>query len=83
MRLVSFSLGVGVPRPGLVVGDEVVDLSDPATGLPSTMRELLALGPVGLEQARTATGGAGRHSLAEVRRHARRCPIRPPSSPSA
>jgi 2-keto-4-pentenoate hydratase/2-oxohepta-3-ene-1,7-dioic acid hydratase in catechol pathway len=71
VRLVSFSLAGGVPRPGLVVGDEVVDLSDPATGLPSTMRELLALGPDGLEAAGAAVaGGAARHALAGVRRHA-------------
>jgi 2-keto-4-pentenoate hydratase/2-oxohepta-3-ene-1,7-dioic acid hydratase in catechol pathway len=54
-----------------VVGDEVVDLGDPVTGLPSTMRELLALGPVALGQARAAPAGrAARHALAEVRRHA-------------
>jgi 2-keto-4-pentenoate hydratase/2-oxohepta-3-ene-1,7-dioic acid hydratase in catechol pathway len=71
VRLVSFSLTGGVPRPGLVVGDEVVDLSDPATGLPSTMRELLALGPDGLEAAGAAVAGAAaRHALAGVRRHA-------------
>ncbi len=71
MRLVSFSLDGGSARPGLVVGDEVIDLGDPVTGLPSTMRELLALGPVALEQARAAPAGrAARHALAEVRRHA-------------
>jgi 2-keto-4-pentenoate hydratase/2-oxohepta-3-ene-1,7-dioic acid hydratase in catechol pathway len=71
VRLVSFSLAGGVPRPGLVVGEEVVDLGDPATGLPSTMRELLALGPDGLEAAGAAVaGGAARHALAGVRRHA-------------
>ena len=71
MRLVSFSLAGGPPRPGLVLGEEVVDLGDPATGLPSTMRELLALGPAALEQARSSTtGGAARHALAGVRRHA-------------
>ncbi len=71
MRLVSFSLDGGPARPGLVVGDEVVDLGDPVTGLPSTMRELLALGPVALEQARAASvGRAARHALVEVRRHA-------------
>ncbi len=71
MRLVSFSLAGGVPRPGLVVGEEVVDLGDPATGLPSTMRELLALGPDGLEAAGAAVAGAAaRHALAGVRRHA-------------
>jgi 2-keto-4-pentenoate hydratase/2-oxohepta-3-ene-1,7-dioic acid hydratase in catechol pathway len=71
VRLVSFSLDGGSARPGLVVGDEVIDLGDPVTGLPSTMRELLALGPVALEQARAAPAGrAARHALAEVRRHA-------------
>ena len=71
MRLVSFSLDGGSARPGLVVGDEVINLGDPVTGLPSTMRELLALGPVALEQARAAPAGrATRHALAEVRRHA-------------
>ena len=71
MRLVSFSVAGGPVRPGLVVGDEVVDLGDPATGLPPTTRELLALGPVALEQVRAAAGsGAARHRLADVRRHA-------------
>jgi len=71
VRLVSFSLAGGPARPGLVVAGEVVDLSDPATGLPSTMRELLALGPVALDQARGAAAtGAARHALAVVRRHA-------------
>ena len=71
MRLVSFSVAGGPVRPGLVAGDDVVDLGDPATGLPPTMRELLALGPVALEQVRTApAGGAARHRLADVRRHA-------------
>jgi 2-keto-4-pentenoate hydratase/2-oxohepta-3-ene-1,7-dioic acid hydratase in catechol pathway len=71
VRLVSFSLDGGTARPGLVVGDEVVDLGDPVTGLPSTMRELLALGPAALEQARAAPAGrAARRALAEVRRHA-------------
>jgi 2-keto-4-pentenoate hydratase/2-oxohepta-3-ene-1,7-dioic acid hydratase in catechol pathway len=71
MRLVSFSVAGGPVRPGLIVGDEVVDLADPATGLPSTMRELLALGPAALEQVRAApAGGAGRQALADIRRHA-------------
>ena len=71
MRLASFSLEGGRPRPGLVVGDEILDLSDPATGLPPTMVELLALGPEGLERARAAaTGSAARHRLDAVRRHA-------------
>jgi len=71
VRLVSFSRAGGSTRPGLLAGDEVVDLSDPATGLPATMVELLALGPAALERARTAaTGRAARHAVDEVRRHA-------------
>ena len=71
MRLVSFSLPDGRVRPGLVAGDEVVDLSDPAAGLPPTMAALLALGPSALERAgAVAAGGARRYALGEVRRHA-------------
>jgi 2-keto-4-pentenoate hydratase/2-oxohepta-3-ene-1,7-dioic acid hydratase in catechol pathway len=71
VRLVSFSTSNGPVRPGLVVGDEVVDLSDPATGLPATMRELLALGPGALDRVRAApTGGAARHARSEARVHA-------------
>lgn len=71
MRLVSFSVAGGPVRPGLIEGDEVVDLSDPQTGLPRSMRALLALGPAALEQVRAApAGAAARHALAEVRRHA-------------
>ena len=71
VRLASFSLADGRPRPGLIVGDEIVDLSDPATGLPPTMAALVALGPEGLERARAApAGAAARHDLAAVRRHA-------------
>ncbi|MGA8724159.1 MAG: fumarylacetoacetate hydrolase family protein [Acidimicrobiales bacterium] len=42
MRLVSYL--EGTVRTGLVVGDEVVDLTDPAIGLPGAMVELLNLG---------------------------------------
>ncbi len=71
MRLVSFSLGDGPVRPGLLAGDEVVDLSDPAAGLPATMAALLALGPPALERAAAgAASGARRLPLAQVRRHA-------------
>jgi len=71
VRLVSFSLPDGRVRPGLVAGDEVVDLSDPVAGLPVTMAELLALGPFALERAgAAAAGGARRYALGEVRRHA-------------
>jgi 2-keto-4-pentenoate hydratase/2-oxohepta-3-ene-1,7-dioic acid hydratase in catechol pathway len=69
VRLASFSVGGGPGRPGVVDGDEIVDLSDDVTGLPATMRELLALGPAGLERARAAPAlGAARHAMAEVRR---------------
>ena len=71
MRLASFSVADGPVRPGLIDGDEIVDLSDPVTGLPATMRELVGLGRRGLEQARAASSlGGARFTLAEVRRHA-------------
>jgi 2-keto-4-pentenoate hydratase/2-oxohepta-3-ene-1,7-dioic acid hydratase in catechol pathway len=79
MRLVSFTLhsdssAAAVPdhpRPGLLVGDEVVDLSDPAVGLPADMADLLALGPAALDRVRAAPSGkAARHPLDSVRRHA-------------
>jgi 2-keto-4-pentenoate hydratase/2-oxohepta-3-ene-1,7-dioic acid hydratase in catechol pathway len=78
MRLVSFSFRSDSPkgtsvitRPGLVVGEEIVDLSDPAVGLPSDMAALLALGPAALDHARQAPSGkAARHPINSVRRHA-------------
>jgi 2-keto-4-pentenoate hydratase/2-oxohepta-3-ene-1,7-dioic acid hydratase in catechol pathway len=71
VRLASFSLTGGAPRPGLIVRDEIVDLADVATGLPPTMRALLALGPDGLVGAAAAPASrAPRHPLSEVRRHA-------------
>jgi 2-keto-4-pentenoate hydratase/2-oxohepta-3-ene-1,7-dioic acid hydratase in catechol pathway len=84
MRLVSFTSASdslapdALPRPGLVIGDEVVDLSDPAVGLPADMAQLLALGPVGLDRARQAPdGAAARYPITAVRRHA---PVpRPPN----
>jgi 2-keto-4-pentenoate hydratase/2-oxohepta-3-ene-1,7-dioic acid hydratase in catechol pathway len=79
MRLVSFTLDPGRstsepsghPRPGLIVGDEVLDLSDPAVGLPADMAHLVALGPTALDRVREAPSGkAARHPLYSVRRHA-------------
>jgi 2-keto-4-pentenoate hydratase/2-oxohepta-3-ene-1,7-dioic acid hydratase in catechol pathway len=72
VRLASFTLpGEAAPRPGLIVRDEVVDLADVATGLPPTMRALLALGEDGLVGAAVAPATrAPRHPLSEVRRHA-------------
>ncbi len=71
MRLASFSAANGVVRPGLVLGEEIVDLSDPATGLPGTMREVLALGPAARPALDAAPRtSAARHALHGVRRHA-------------
>ena len=71
MRLASFSLADGRPRPGLIIGDEVLDLSDAVTGLPPTVAGLLAGGSEGLDRARAAaTTSAARHALSTVRRHA-------------
>jgi 2-keto-4-pentenoate hydratase/2-oxohepta-3-ene-1,7-dioic acid hydratase in catechol pathway len=71
VRLVSYSIPSGPIRPGLVLDDEVLDLSDPAVGLPPALRQLLALGPVGMERARAApTTKAARHARAEVTLHA-------------
>lgn len=68
----------GTVRTGLVVGDEIVDLTDPAIGLPADMVALLTLG----EDAQGALRGAPatrarRHPLAEAHLAA---PVpRPPS----
>jgi 2-keto-4-pentenoate hydratase/2-oxohepta-3-ene-1,7-dioic acid hydratase in catechol pathway len=51
-----------LPRTGRVVGDEVVDLTDPAVGLPASMSALLALG----EDARSALVGAPATSARRV-----------------
>src|ERR1019366_9426783 len=78
MRLVSFSVLPDSPadpsdttRPGLVVGEEIVDLSDPVVGLPSDMAALLSLGRDALDRARQAPlGRAARYPIDSVRRHA-------------
>ncbi|MHB1585067.1 MAG: fumarylacetoacetate hydrolase family protein [Acidimicrobiales bacterium] len=78
MRLVSFvpgdvsavDPGSGVPdtRTGVVVGDEVVDLTDPGVGLPGDMAALLAAGSEAMARAAGApTSAARRWPLAEVR----------------
>lgn len=70
MRLVSFSTHGGPARPGLVLGDEIVDLSDPSTGLPATMRGVLALGPDAHDRVRASgTTGAARYARSEVALH--------------
>lgn len=63
MRLVTL-LEDGCTRSGLVVGDEVVDLTDPSVGLPGALVDILVLG----EDARPALGRA-------ARRGARRIPL--------
>jgi 2-keto-4-pentenoate hydratase/2-oxohepta-3-ene-1,7-dioic acid hydratase in catechol pathway len=81
MRLLSFSLPASSSEPpppasepptaraGLVVGDEIVDLSDPAVGLPPDLAELVSAGPEALERARQAPlGGAARYHIDSVRR---------------
>jgi len=76
MRLVSlFDEGV---RTGLVVGDDVVDLTDPIIGLPGSMAALLALGAdAGVALARAHTARTRRVPLSEARLVA---PVpRPPS----
>jgi 2-keto-4-pentenoate hydratase/2-oxohepta-3-ene-1,7-dioic acid hydratase in catechol pathway len=77
MRLLSFSLPASPSeppaplRPGLVVDDEIVDLSDPTVGLPFDMETLVSLGPEGLDLVRRAPSGrAARYPIDSVRRHA-------------
>jgi 2-keto-4-pentenoate hydratase/2-oxohepta-3-ene-1,7-dioic acid hydratase in catechol pathway len=54
----------GIPRTGLVVGDEIVDLTDPAIGLPGEMVALLALGgDAGEAVQRSPASGARRLAL--------------------
>ena len=74
MQLVSFlidsrSRGAANPSPrtGVVVNDEVVDLTDPAVGLPGDMSDVLAAGPQAMDQAAGAPATrAARHSLESV-----------------
>jgi 2-keto-4-pentenoate hydratase/2-oxohepta-3-ene-1,7-dioic acid hydratase in catechol pathway len=78
VRLVSLIDDTDLARTGLVVGDEVVDLSDPAIGLPARMVELLALGDAADDALdRAASSGARRFALEGLRLSA---PVpRPPS----
>jgi len=50
MRLVTF-WSDGMVRTGVVVDEEIVDLTDPEVGLPGDMVQLLALGPEGSARA--------------------------------
>ena len=58
MRLVSFVEpdGPAVVRTGVVVGDDVVDLTDPSVGLPGDMTDFLVAGPAA-RRHRPATCG--------------------------
>lgn len=65
MRLVS--MFDGTERTGLLVDDQVIDLTDPAIRLPGDMVSLLALGADGLAAAgRAVDGRARRIALTEV-----------------
>ena len=75
MRFASFSvLGGEEPneiRTGLILDAEVIDLGDPAVGLPTSMRELLALGEAGVERAHAASATtAVRYATESVQLHA-------------
>ncbi|HTZ09617.1 MAG TPA: fumarylacetoacetate hydrolase family protein [Acidimicrobiales bacterium] len=73
MRLVSFvdPAEPAAVRTGVVAGDEVVDLTDPAVGLPRDMTELLVGEPAALERAASAASGRARRlALEEVVLHA-------------
>lgn len=69
MRLATFH-HAGFDRIGVVLGDEVADLSA-AAGVPAAMEDLLALGVAGLTAAERACVDAPRHRLTNVR-------LRPP-----
>jgi 2-keto-4-pentenoate hydratase/2-oxohepta-3-ene-1,7-dioic acid hydratase in catechol pathway len=75
VRLVSYSSSdidpSGAPRTGVIAGDDVVDLSDAAVGLPSDMISLLELGPTALAAAGSAAStGARRVPATSVKLHA-------------
>jgi 2-keto-4-pentenoate hydratase/2-oxohepta-3-ene-1,7-dioic acid hydratase in catechol pathway len=85
VRLVSFrqdAAGAGqrgdAVRTGLVVGDEVVDLTDPAVGLPAGMVELLTLGDGSAEALAGAPSTSARRVPLALTRLAAPVP-RPPS----
>jgi 2-keto-4-pentenoate hydratase/2-oxohepta-3-ene-1,7-dioic acid hydratase in catechol pathway len=54
------SLSYEGPRTGLVVGDEIIDLTDPLIGLPGEMTGLLALGEDATEAVRRAPATGAR-----------------------
>lgn len=75
MKLSTFTHN-GTTRIGVVVDDEIVDLSTVSPALPREMKALLAAGPDALEQARgAAAGNGGRLALNDVKLEA---PVRDP-----
>ena len=66
MKLATFS-GADGPRIGIVVGDDIVDLSAAAPALPRDMIGLLAAGPAAITAAGKAAASGPRVRLADVR----------------
>jgi 2-keto-4-pentenoate hydratase/2-oxohepta-3-ene-1,7-dioic acid hydratase in catechol pathway len=67
MKLATFTHN-GATRIGIVVGDEIVDLSAAVPDLPRAMKELLAAGDSALAKARAASARSGnRLALADVK----------------
>jgi 2-keto-4-pentenoate hydratase/2-oxohepta-3-ene-1,7-dioic acid hydratase in catechol pathway len=57
----------GEVRCGVIVGEDIVDLTAPGIGLPGDMVEFLRSGPAALERAAEAMNDAPRIALCEVR----------------
>jgi 2-keto-4-pentenoate hydratase/2-oxohepta-3-ene-1,7-dioic acid hydratase in catechol pathway len=66
VKLATFTHG-GTTRVGVVVGDEVVDVSRAAPELPRAMEGILAAGPSALERIRAVAGGGPRFALAQLK----------------
>ncbi len=65
MKIATFTHD-GSTRIGVAVGDEIIDLSVAAPGLPREMIDFLAAGPDAMEAARSATTEGVRIPLADV-----------------
>jgi 2-keto-4-pentenoate hydratase/2-oxohepta-3-ene-1,7-dioic acid hydratase in catechol pathway len=57
----------GEVRTGVVVGDEIIDLTSPGIGLPGDMIELLRGGPGSIQRAEEAIADGPRIAVSEVR----------------
>ena len=74
MRLVSFTsgtdgtVGMETVRTGVLVGEEIVDLTDPVVGLPGDMCDLLGAGDEALERAEVSTSTNARRVTLESAR---------------